>query len=136
MELVICRQCGQPVPLYYVSQGLCDGCKWDTWIPERYEKKERYLYDPGADHLNRTVRPPLGVPFLDMGLRQVDLSAFAMVAETDVKRFALKLLTEGFTQQETAQRVGVCTATICNWAAKAKKKFLRIKNPGHFRVKH
>lgn len=136
MELVICRQCGQAVAPYYVSQGLCDSCKWDTWIPEGYEKRERYLYDPAAGHLNRTIRPSLGISFLDIGLRQVDMSAFARLGESDLKCFAMRLLAQGYSQQEAARQVGVCQATISNWADRTKEKFRRINNPRHFRVKH
>ena len=60
-----CTQCGNSVPAYYISGGLCDGCKWDTWIPPGYQKKEKCEMDPGWGHANATRRPLLGVEFLD-----------------------------------------------------------------------
>jgi hypothetical protein len=120
MEMVICRHCGQPVAPYYVSQGLCDDCKWDTWIPEGYEKKERYLYDPAAGHCNRTVRPLLGVPFLDAGLRQVNLDLVARLAEGR-KRLAVRLLGSGLPEIEVARQMGVHQGTVSRWRKKIKK---------------
>jgi len=60
-----CIKCGAPVPAYYVSQGFCDDCKWDTWIPRGHEVREGYAMDVVWGHLNATRRPPLGVEFLD-----------------------------------------------------------------------
>jgi hypothetical protein len=136
MDLIICQQCGDAVASYYITQGLCDGCKWDTWIPGGYEKKERYLFDPAAGHFNRTCRPALGVQFLDVGLHQVDLSVFTCIGETERKRFAAHLLAEGFTQAETAQQVGVRQGTVCKWATRITKKLHARNIPRHFRVKH
>ena len=60
-----CRNCGRLVPLYYLSQGFCDDCKWDTWIPTGHEAREMYEMDLVWGHLNATRRAPLGVKFLD-----------------------------------------------------------------------
>lgn len=65
MSSAVCGTCGATVPAFYLSGGLCDGCKWDTWIPEGYQQREAYAFDPAWRHPNATRRPPLGPTFLD-----------------------------------------------------------------------
>jgi hypothetical protein len=65
---VTCRVCGGTFDPYYISAGLCDGCKWDTYIPKGYMAREKYEHDPAWGHTNRTVRASLGVGFLDKHL--------------------------------------------------------------------
>ena len=65
MTKKLCTRCGQPAPAHHLCQGLCDGCKWDTWIPAGYEKAEKYVPHEVWDHPNATCRPALGVEFLD-----------------------------------------------------------------------
>ena len=60
-----CRVCGATVPSYYLTQGLCDACKWNTWIPPCYQIKEEYKLDAVWGHANATTHPPLGAEFLD-----------------------------------------------------------------------
>ena len=62
-----CASCRQEYPAYYLAGGLCDGCRWDTWIPGDYSARERYEYDPAWGHANRTRRPATGIDFLDSG---------------------------------------------------------------------
>ena len=61
----VCKKCGGTYPTQYMSRGYCDGCKWDTWIPRNYEKREMYQYDESFGQVNATMRPRLGVQFLD-----------------------------------------------------------------------
>ena len=35
---VQCKRCGAKIPAYYASRGLCDDCKWNTWILEILSK--------------------------------------------------------------------------------------------------
>jgi len=65
MAIHICSACGTAVPAYYLSRGLCDDCKWDTWIPRGYAAREKYAYSETWRHYNATRRPSLGVDFLD-----------------------------------------------------------------------
>ena len=66
MTLKPCACCHSPVPAYYLTiQGLCDDCKWVTWIPKGYARRECYENDPLWGHENATRRPPTGVEFLD-----------------------------------------------------------------------
>ncbi len=60
-----CVKCGQVVPAYYLSQGYCDCCKWDTWIPAGFDRREQYAVSKIWGHVNATKRPALGVSFLD-----------------------------------------------------------------------
>ena len=72
MTLQLCVGCHTPVPRYYLTiQGICEDCKWMTWIPRGYAKRERYKPDPLWGHPNATRRPPLGVEFLDRRRRLV-----------------------------------------------------------------
>ena len=65
MSVERCTACGAEVPAYYLSAGLCDSCKWDTWIPRGHEAREEYVYSEVWGHSNATVAPPTGVEFLD-----------------------------------------------------------------------
>ncbi len=66
MTLQPCVCCHTPTPAYYLTiQGLCDDCKWMTWIPQGYARREAYKLDPVWGHANATRRPPMGVAFLD-----------------------------------------------------------------------
>ena len=60
-----CKRCGETIPAYYCSRGLCDDCKWDTWIPPGHQRREEYKFDPAWGHANATRRPRLGTDFLD-----------------------------------------------------------------------
>ena len=60
-----CGNCGMTMPAYYATQGLCDDCKWDTWVPHDYQVREAYRPDMVWGHLNATRHPRLGVEFLD-----------------------------------------------------------------------
>ncbi|NLF30823.1 MAG: hypothetical protein GX591_08045 [Planctomycetes bacterium] len=72
MTLQRCICCHTPVPRYYLTiVGLCDDCKWTTWIPRGYARRERYSLDPFSGHPNATHRPPLGAEFLDRRRRRV-----------------------------------------------------------------
>ncbi|MFW6145723.1 MAG: hypothetical protein ACOC7R_00150 [Planctomycetota bacterium] len=72
MTLHLCAGCHRPTPAYYLTiQGLCDDCKWMTWIPRGYVRREAYKLDPVWGHLNATRRPPMGVGFLDQRARLV-----------------------------------------------------------------
>ena len=71
MTLQPCARCKTPTPAYYLTQGLCDDCKWLTWIPEGYADREAYEHDPVWGHENATLRPPMGVDFLDQRARMV-----------------------------------------------------------------
>ncbi len=68
-----CTKCGQVVPEYYLTRGLCDDCKWDTWIPRGYQDRENYEHDAAWGHDNATRRPALGVRFLDHHLPPVGM---------------------------------------------------------------
>jgi len=46
---------------------VCYSCHLDSYIPDGYERHERYRRDGPWPHANATCRPPLGVPFLDEG---------------------------------------------------------------------
>ncbi|NQU76619.1 MAG: hypothetical protein HQ546_09940 [Planctomycetes bacterium] len=65
MAIERCKSCGTFVPAHYTTRGLCDECKWNTWIPPGYQKREEYEMDVIWGHVNATQRPPLGVEFLD-----------------------------------------------------------------------
>ena len=59
------------------DQPTCYGCYLDTLIPNGYEEREAYRYDPAWQKLRATRHPKTGVPILDatptrpseMGLR-------------------------------------------------------------------
>ena len=65
MPTIACTRCQAVAPAYYITRGLCDDCKWNTWIPDGYTDREEYELVPEWDHLNATRRPPLGAEFLD-----------------------------------------------------------------------
>ncbi len=60
-----CSTCGRMFPAYYLTRGYCDGCKWDTWIPDGFRQREDYRMDPVWGQFNATRRPRVGVGFLD-----------------------------------------------------------------------
>lgn len=121
MDLIVCSNCGEAVAPYYATRGLCDSCKWDTWIPQGYQKRERYRLEPAFGHANRTCRPLLGVEFLDLGCRQVNLEAIYRATQSNRKAFALRLLSQGFTQAEVASEAGVHQGNVSRWHKENKK---------------
>lgn len=60
-----CRICGEIAAPWYLVQGLCEGCRLDTWLPPDYWRKEDYVDEPAFGHANATAHPPTGVAFLD-----------------------------------------------------------------------
>ena len=66
-----CANCGARVADYYLSCGLCDDCKWVTWLPDDYAKRERYVHSELWGHANATCTPPTGVEFLDHNFKTI-----------------------------------------------------------------
>jgi hypothetical protein len=71
-----CSKCGELTPVYQLNQGLCEGCKLDTWLPKRYHNREGYEYIPEYKHYNATRHPKTGVPLLDMTPLRLSQIAF------------------------------------------------------------
>ncbi len=60
-----CIVCGIPTPPLYLTAGHCETCRLATWLPDDYQKQERYQYDPAEGHANATRRPSAGVALLN-----------------------------------------------------------------------
>jgi len=121
-----CVVCGEEVPEYVLDgKGRCTGCHWDLYIPEGYEDAEHYALDKTWGHLNAERSPALGVAFLDAGGPR-SAGLFNVPITWTFEQRMVWYLASGYTQEETAARLGMPGRTLRFRLARVRSEPIRL----------